>query len=84
MRYTLIWKPSVEQRLAEIWLEAADRRAVTGAADRIDRQLRTRPLAVGESRDMQRRILIDDPLVVVYKVLEADCMVHVVGVKTVP
>jgi hypothetical protein len=84
MRYTLIWKPAVEQRLAQIWTAAADRRAVTEAADKIDEVLRTRPLAVGESRDEGRRILIEEPLVVVYRVLEEDCMVNVLGVKMVP
>jgi hypothetical protein len=83
MRYTLIWKPAVEQRLAQIWTEAADRRAVTEAADKIDEVLRTHPLAVGESRDEGRRILIEEPLVVVYRVLEEDRLVRVVGVKTV-
>jgi hypothetical protein len=51
MIYTLLWKPAVERRLAEIWTEAANRRAVTDAANAIDRALRLRPLAVGESRD---------------------------------
>jgi len=83
MRYTLIWKAAVEQGLAEIWTTAANRRAITEAADRIDEELRSRPLAVGESRDEQRRILIEEPLVVVYGVLEEDRIVYVVGVKTV-
>jgi hypothetical protein len=43
MRYTVLWEPSAEAELAQIWLDAADRRAVQEAADRIDSTLRMNP-----------------------------------------
>ena len=53
MRFTVIWRPSAEQKLAEIWTDADDRQAITDAADAIDVLLRTRPTEVGESRAEQ-------------------------------
>jgi hypothetical protein len=43
MRYTVRWKPSLKQRLAEICLNASDRQAVTSVADQIDKVLRLDP-----------------------------------------
>jgi hypothetical protein len=84
MKYTLLWKPEVEGRLAAIRTEAANRRAVADAADATDRALRVRPMAVGESRDALTRVLVEEPLVVVYEVREADRLVEVLGVRAVP
>jgi hypothetical protein len=66
--------------LATIWLDAADRRAVSDAANAIDRQLGSDPLIAGESRDGNSRILLEDPLVVFFDVNEDDCSVLVWGV----
>jgi plasmid stabilization system protein ParE len=84
MIYTLLWKPAAEDRLTEIWTEAANRSAIADAANAIDRVLRERPLDVGESRDAVTRILIEEPLVIVYEVSEADRLVQVLAVRAVP
>jgi hypothetical protein len=84
MIYTLLWKPAVERRIAEIWMEAANRQAVADAANAIDRALRFRPSDVGESRDASTRVLIEEPLVIVYEVREADRLVQVLDVRCVP
>jgi hypothetical protein len=36
MKYTVVWKPSAEKRLAEIWMASSDRQRIADAADRID------------------------------------------------
>ena len=38
-RYTVVWVRSAQDELAELWLEAADRNAVTTAAQAIDQEL---------------------------------------------
>lgn len=84
MKYTVTWKPSAQRRLTDIWVVAPDRRAVTGAADAIDKLLRASPQDQGESRSGSVRILIVSPLAVVYDILEADRLVEVLSVRHVP
>jgi plasmid stabilization system protein ParE len=77
MTFTVVWRPSAEEKLAAIWSSADDREAVASAADTIDAFLRTDPLAVGESRIGVTRILTVSPLSVYYDVLERDRLVAV-------
>lgn len=77
MRYTVVWRPTAELALADIWTSASDRRAVTEAANSIDALLRSTPLEVGESRLENTRILIVRPLSVYYDVHESDALVAV-------
>jgi hypothetical protein len=76
MKFTVTWTASAKNNLCQIWI-AADREAVTEAADEFDAVLRTRPLEVGESRGERNRILTVPPLSIYYKVREADCCVDV-------
>lgn len=80
MNYTVIWKPEADRRLADIWLNAADRAAVTAAAHQIDQKLRRDPENEGESRDKGRRIQLVAPLGVLYRVAPDDRLVNVVAV----
>lgn len=66
--------------MAEIWLSSARRDAVTLAAQAIDRHLKTRPLEVGESRELGRRVLLAPPLGVIYRVQANDLAVRVLRV----
>ena len=84
MKYTVTWKPSVKQRLADIWMTAPDRRAVTTTADSIDKLLQVDPMDQGESRSGTTRILIVLPLAVVYDVRHEDRLVEVLSVRHVP
>ena len=84
MTYTVVWRPSPESALAEIWTSAADRQAVTDAANAIDALLRVEPFEVGESRVANTRILTVLPLSVYYDVHEADRLVAVWAVWRVP
>jgi hypothetical protein len=68
MNWAVDWTEEAKQALADIWLTAADRRAVTSASNRIDEALGRDPLGVGESRVGLVRILIDLPLGVYYEV----------------
>ncbi len=77
MKYTVVYLPSAEQQLAELWLKAADPAAVTLASDKIDQLLKIDPLAVGESRVSTLRILFEEPIAVVYDVRESDFVVKV-------
>jgi hypothetical protein len=58
MSYRVLWQPKAEQALAELWMDAANRSAITAAARGIDEQLRTDPENVGESRWGDKRILL--------------------------
>jgi plasmid stabilization system protein ParE len=77
MIFTVTWSPKAKRTLAELWNVAADRQAVTDAADAIDVLLRTGPSDVGESRVANIRILTVLPLSVYYDVREADRLVAV-------
>ena len=77
MRYTVLWRPSAEGALADLWTSATNRDTVGRAADSIDAMLRSVPNEVGESRSGGSRILIVPPLAVYYDVSEADCLVAV-------
>jgi plasmid stabilization system protein ParE len=77
MTFTVIWRPSAERKLAEIWTDADDRQAIAHAADAIDALLRTEPTEVGESRVTNTRILTVSPLSVYYDVHEDDRLVAV-------
>jgi hypothetical protein len=62
MKYRVLWLAAAEQELAQIWLNAADRSAVTSASNRIDRRLQSNPEDEGESRPNGQRIVFETPL----------------------
>jgi plasmid stabilization system protein ParE len=72
LTYTVVWKPTAERKLADLWLKAIDRKAVAHAADMIDALLRSNPLQLGESRDEGVRILTISPISVYYEVNGGD------------
>jgi hypothetical protein len=70
--------------LAVVWLAAADRKAVTAAAGRLDAVLATDPLQFGESQDSTvNRIGYERPLGIEYEVVEDDRKVIVQAVFAV-
>ncbi len=80
MNFTVVWKPEAERRLATIWTDAEDRAAIARAADAIDSALAIDPEGVGESRSSARRILLEPPLGVIYRLSTEDRMVIVLTV----
>jgi hypothetical protein len=80
MTFTVTYKPSAEQELAEAWINAPNRQAVTDAANRIDRLLRLDPHNQGESRDGDTRLLFERPLAVHFEIHDEDRWVEVLEV----
>jgi hypothetical protein len=51
MTFTVTYKPSAENELVDLWINAADRQSVADAANRIDTVLGVNPHLHGESRE---------------------------------
>jgi hypothetical protein len=79
MRYTVTWDPEALDDLADLWLAAADRGPIAGAADRIDRELSVDPESKGRPFFGQR-IFAAPPLAVTFEVRAADRVVKVIQV----
>jgi hypothetical protein len=75
--FTVRWSEVTRDQLADAWLQASDRNAVTTASSEIDHRLERNPTNEGESRPAGRRILIVRPLAVIYRVDEPNREVHV-------
>ena len=71
-------------QLAQAWLNAADRAAVTSAADQIDVRLKQDPDSTGVPYDDYTFLLIVRPLAVRYEFRAMDSLVFVVGLRTLP
>jgi hypothetical protein len=80
MSHTVVWVPAAEQELAQLWMDAAQRREVTQAAREIDSRLRFVPGEQGESRAHGRRILLVPPLGVTFEIFPQDRLVRVLDV----
>jgi hypothetical protein len=81
MTWTVRWTREARDQLAAVWLAASDRAAVTHAAHRIEAALRRDPTVEGESRDAGRRLVIDYPLAVMYRVNDIERKVRILGVR---
>lgn len=76
MRFTVIWSLAAQNQLAELWMNSANRNAVTAAQYRIDQILQIDPeqqgvLFYGDY------LLVVPPLRVVYRVNRDDMQVVV-------
>ncbi len=80
MSFTVIWTTAAKNELANIWMSAINRNAVTAAAHTVDQLLGTTPQAFGSSRYDTVRTLIVRPLGVDYEVLALDRIVYVLTV----
>ncbi len=80
MKYTVVWKPVAEAELAAMWTQAADRAAVTAAANQIDELLKTKPHEQGESRIGAIRVMFIHPVDVFFNVDDEDRRVEVIRV----
>jgi plasmid stabilization system protein ParE len=74
------WTDRADDELAAAWLAAADRDAVTRAADPIELLLARDPLGQGEARAGNVRLLFEPPLSILYRVAP---LAHVVWVVTI-
>ncbi len=80
MKWTVLWKPSAENALSNIWVAAPDKSAVTKAANHLDARLRSDPLNTGESRAANERVEFDSPLGILFSVDSLGNTVHVLRV----
>ena len=80
MKYTVVWTPSAERHLTEIWVDAQDRGTVTSAANSIDKLLAQDPESLGESRNENVRIVFVPPLGVEFEVFCDDRIAYVLAV----
>jgi hypothetical protein len=82
-RYTVVWPESLEDELAEVWLESTDRNEVTSAVASIDKQLAVDATEQGDELSEGLRALLVPPLKVLFTVRESDRIVEVVRVRRV-
>jgi hypothetical protein len=75
VRYSVACTPAADGQLAALWITARDRASVTAAALEIEKALSVEPLAAGESREGNQRILFIGPLGVRYLVEPEDLRV---------
>jgi hypothetical protein len=80
MIFTVVWMPNSEERLADVWLNAPDRRAVTRSAHRIDELLRVDPQDQGDHLFDTVRAMIVGALGVEFEVIEEDRLVRILSV----
>lgn len=83
-RYTVVWLPPAEDQLADIWVGAADRAAVTAASSEIDARLAIDPLTKGLAVSEGLRQITVPPLKAFFEVHPLDRLVEVTGVRQVP
>lgn len=80
-RYTVVWSPEAEARLAEIWMNFPDHQAIADAANAMDRLLAVDPATHGSPLSEGLRSLDVPPLHVLFFIQEDDRLVRVVLVR---
>ena len=81
MKFTVVWTPNAERRLADLWLSRPQLQCeITAAANEVDTRLRLNPLGQGESRAGSLRIMLIGPLIVDFEVVLDDQRVEVLNV----
>ena len=81
-RYTVVWVKDSQGELADIWLNAPDRNAVTAATEAVDRQLSIDAPDKGIELSEVLRAFFAPPLRVLFAVNEGDRLVEVLCVKS--
>jgi hypothetical protein len=83
-KYTVTWLKGAAGHLAQIWIDAPDKQAVTRAANSIDLELATDADSKGAPVKEGLRSLYLPPLHVLFTVREPDRLVEVVSVRIDP
>jgi hypothetical protein len=83
IRYTVVWHVDAQNQLAEIWIRAADRQAVTQAADAVDAYLAIDASVKGVAVEGDLYELAVPPLRVLFGVSGPDRLVKIVDVETI-
>jgi hypothetical protein len=84
MKWTVAWERTADDDLADIWVRAssADRREITQASVRIERELRTDPDRKGQ-RYYGDRLFQYGPLAVGYMLIPDDYLVKITQVMRI-
>ena len=72
-----------ESRLIALWLRSANKVAIAGYVEKVDRILERNPLEQGESRTGMVRPWFHRPISVLYQVEESSKRVAVMGIRWV-
>ena len=83
MNYRVLWLRRAESQLLGLWLRAANKEAIGGYAEQVDRILQRNPLDQGESRVGSVRLWFHRPISVLFRVDEAAMLVTVIAIKWV-
>jgi hypothetical protein len=81
--YTVVWLRVAEAQLTALWIRAANKEAVAGYAEQIDRILARNPADQGESRVGNVRLWFHRPISVLFQIEETSKRVTVMEVKWV-
>ena len=68
MRYTVVWTQYALDALADAWIQASDRAAVTSASDPVDPELEVNPDSKGVDFYGDRLLVVDSFLHVIFRV----------------
>ncbi len=83
IRYTVVWLQSAQDELAQLWLDAPDRNAVTAAAHAIDQELgKDAPLKGSELSEGLRALPVP-PLKAIFTVRDDDRIAEVLRVRSI-
>jgi hypothetical protein len=82
-RYTVVWHGSAQGELAELWINARDRNAVTLAAHVIDVELSQDASTKGVEVTEGLRAFFAPPLRILFTVDEGDRLVEVLRVRRI-
>ena len=82
-RYTVVWVQSAQDELADLWLNAPDRNAVTTAAHAIDQELGEDAAVKGTKLSEGLRSLFAPPLKAIFAAREEDRIVEVLRVRSI-
>ena len=80
-RYTVVWEQGSQSELADLWLNAPDRNAVTAAACAIDQELAVDAATKGVELSEGLRAFFAPPVRVLFTVREDDRIVEVLRVR---
>ena len=80
MKFSVVWQPDAEAKLAKLWERSSDRAAFASAANHIEQVLRSYPDRAGEDRYDGDRVMFEPPLGVVFRLMLEDRMVQVLRV----
>jgi hypothetical protein len=82
-RYTVVWLTSAQNDLAQLWIDAEDRKAVEEAGNAIDRELANDPGGKGTPVSEGLRALDIEPLRVTFTFEDADRLAKVLSVHLI-